>query len=122
MAIIASFRPRPATPLTAGLRLWSVVGVVQLIGAIGRRRRFRLAAEELILELTILAAKLGDFLFQLGDLLLGRGVLTAPIAGLVPQFEVLASQLRYVGAQFDDLLTQLGQPCRLGGRPINLPS
>jgi hypothetical protein len=96
MAIVAPFGPRSATPLTAGLRLWRVVGIVQLIGAIGRRR-FRLAAEELILELTILAAKLGDFLFQLGDPLLGHGVLTAPIAGLVPEFEVLASQLRHFG-------------------------
>ena len=62
-----------------------------MIGAIGRRRCFRLAAEELILELTILAAKLGDFLFQLSDPLFGGGVLTAPIAGLLPEFKVLAS-------------------------------
>ena len=31
MAIIAPFGSRPARPLTAGLRLWSIVGVVQLI-------------------------------------------------------------------------------------------
>ena len=62
-----------------------------MIGAIGRRPRFRLAAEELILEPTILAAKLGNFLFQLGDPLFGNGVLSAPIAGLLPEFEVLAS-------------------------------
>jgi hypothetical protein len=45
----------------------------------------------LILELTILAAKLGDFLFQFGDPLLGRCVLAAPLAGLLADFEVLAS-------------------------------
>jgi hypothetical protein len=43
------------------------------------------------LELTIFAPKLGDFLFQLGDPLLGRSVLAAPIAGLLAEFEVLAS-------------------------------
>ena len=91
------------------------------MGAIGRRRRFRLAAEELILELTILAAKLGDFLLQLGDPLLGRSVLAAPIAGLLPEFEVLAPQLRHFGAQLGDLLAQLRQPRRLGGRPIDIP-
>src|SRR3954469_19402861 len=37
MAIIAPFGPGPARPLTAGSRLRSLVGVVQMIGAIGRR-------------------------------------------------------------------------------------
>ena len=97
MAIIAAFGTGPAMPLTAGLRPGSLVGVVEVIGAIGRGRRFRFASEELILELTILAAKLGDFLFQRGDLLFGHGMLTAPVAGLLPQFEILASQLRHFG-------------------------
>src|SRR5271157_2745056 len=120
MAIITSLGPWTATPLTTGLRFWSVVGVVQSIGAIGRRRRFRLAAEELILKLALLAAKLGDLLFQLGDSLLGHSVLTAPVAGLLPEFEVLASQLRHFRSQLDDLFTQFGQPSRLGGCPINV--
>ena len=90
MAIIASFRPRPATPLTAGLRLWSVVGVVQSIEAISRRRRFRLAAEELILELTILATKMFNLGFEVLAAMHGPSVLSLPISDLLPQFGILS--------------------------------
>jgi hypothetical protein len=58
----------------------------------------------LVLELAILTAKLCDLVFQLGDPLLGRGVLTSPIPGLLPQLEVLASQLGDVSAQLRDFL------------------
>ena len=84
----------------------------------GRGRRFQFASEELILVLAILAAELGDFLFQRGDLLFGHGMLTAPVAGLLPQFEILASQLR-TSAQLRDFLPQLRRPGRLGGRPVH---
>ncbi len=97
MAIIAAFGTGAVVPLTA--RPWwrGLVGLVEVIGAIGRGRHFRFASEELILELAILAAELGDFLFQRGDLLFDHGMLTAPVAGLLPQFEILASQLRHFG-------------------------
>ncbi len=83
----------------ATARLWrrGLVGLVEVIGAISRGRRFQFASEELILVLAILATELGDFLFQRGDLLFGHDMLTAPVAGLLPQFEILASQLRHFG-------------------------
>ncbi len=84
MAIIAASGTGAVVPLTA--RLWrrGLVRVGEVIVAIGRGRRLRFASEQLILELAILAAELGDFLFQRGDLLFGHGMLTALVAGLLP--------------------------------------
>src|SRR5205823_8921412 len=78
-----------------------------------------LAAEESILELAILAAKVDDFLFPLGDPLLGRGVLTAPVTGLLTQFEVLSSQVRDFDTQLRHFLTQLCEPGWPGGQSVN---
>jgi hypothetical protein len=46
----------------------------------------------LVLKLAIVTAKLCEFLFQFSDPLLGRSVLTPPITGLLPQFEVVTPQ------------------------------
>ena len=73
-----------------GSRLFCLA--LKAIGAVPTRSLFALSAEELVLELAIFTAKLRDLLFQLGDLLLGRGVLTPPITGLLPQFEVVTPQ------------------------------
>ena len=70
-------------------------------------------------QAAILAAEGCDLVFQLGDPELGRGVLTAPITGLLAQFEVLAPQLRDFRTQLRDFLAQMREPRWLGGRPVD---
>ena len=122
VTVVPPLRPGPIGSLAApgglgGGRL--LLLALEAIGAVPRRSFFALSAEELVLELAILTAKLCDLLFQLGDPLLGRGVLTPPITGLLPQFEVVASQLRDFAAQLRNILPQLRQPGRLDGRRVN---
>jgi hypothetical protein len=106
VTVVPPLWPRPILALAAsgGLRRGRLLLAVQGIGTVPRRSSFALWAEELVLELAILTAKLCDLVFQLGDPLLGRGVLTSPIPGLLPPLEVLASQLGDVSAQLRDFL------------------
>ena len=123
VTVVPPLRPGPIASLTASGRLGRgrlLLLAVEVIGAVPRRSLFALRSEELALELAILTAKLFDLLFQLGDPLLGRGVLTPPITGLLPQFEIVTSQLRDLGTQLRDFLPQWDEPDRLAGQRLNV--
>jgi len=92
---------------------------LQLIRPITPGLLFRLAGEELILELAVLTAKLCVFLLQGRDAPHGVRVSALPITRLLPQFEILPSQTVHLGPQpgyfVAESLQQLhhrGQTCR----------
>ena len=92
----------------------------KVIRAIPGRRFFALATEELILELSVLTAKIFNLGFEVLGPMHGPSVLSLPIPDLLPQFEILTPQIGNFLAQFEHFATKLphqfGQISRLGGR------
>ena len=78
--------------------LVAVLRVIEVVGAIVARRGLGASSEEIGLELPLLAFELFDSLFQGGDAAQGIAMATLPIADLLAQFEVLASQALDLGA------------------------
>ncbi len=81
---------------------------------------FALATEELILELSILTAKIFNFGFQVLGPMYGPSMLSFPIPDLLPQLVILTPQICNFLSQFEHFATklphQLGQISPLVGR------
>jgi hypothetical protein len=73
--------------------------VVKFIGAIAPGLLLGAATKPFGLQLADLATELFVFLFQGRHTLHGIGVAAPPIAGLLPQFQILTPQSGYFGAQ-----------------------
>ncbi len=86
------------TPLMAAWpRRLGLTRIVELIGSIAVGLLFRFASESLGLEFAVLALEVFDFLFQLDKAAAGLGMHALPVAGLLPQFEILAPQPCHLG-------------------------
>src|SRR5262249_40601972 len=92
VAVVPALGTRPAALVTAGPGWRRLDWVVQLIRAILARLLLRGASELLGSELAVLPAQLIDFLFQLSQAPAGLGVHGLPVAGLLPQFQILPAQ------------------------------
>jgi hypothetical protein len=109
MAVVTPAGTRLASTLAtpAWTRCRVIVLPLQPIRAIARRGVFALLAKQTCLQLTVLAAKLFHFGFQLLDTFRGPSVLGFPVARLLTQFEVLAPQLGVFSTQFGVFTPQL---------------
>jgi len=83
--------PRLLATLPLGF-LGVVLGIIQIIGAIGPRSGFGASPEQIGLELALLALKLFDLLLRRGDAAEGIAMTRLPISDLLTEFEVLALQ------------------------------
>jgi hypothetical protein len=83
------------------------VRILQMVRAVPRGLLFRFATEELILQPAGLGPQALILLLQNREAFQGLGVHTLPIAGLLPQFEVLPMHVRHLGTQLRHFLTQL---------------
>ena len=105
MAVISPFRTGPILLLAPLARRGGVLILtlaIKVIRAIPGRRFFALATEELILELSVLTAKIFNFGFKMLGPMHRPRVLSFPISDLLPQFEILTTQ-------FGDFLTQISE-------------
>ena len=85
----------------------SVTLAFKVIRAIPGRRFFALATEELILELSVLTAKIFNLGFEVLGPMHGPSVLSFPIPDLLPQFVVLTPQFGNFLAQLKNFVTKL---------------
>jgi hypothetical protein len=83
--------PRLLAPVPLG-SLGVVLGVLQVVGAIGPGLDFGASSEQVGLELALLAFELFDLLLQRGDAVEGIAMARLPISGLLTKFEVVALQ------------------------------
>ena len=105
VAVVPPWRTGPIFPLAPLERRGGVLFVTlafKVIRAIPGRRFFALATEELILELSVLTAKIFNFGFKMLGPMDRPRVLSFPVSDLLPQFEILTPQ-------FGDFLTQLSE-------------
>jgi hypothetical protein len=79
----------------------------KVIRAIPGRRFFALATEQLILELSVLTAKIFNLGFEVLGSMYGPRVLSFPIPNLLPQFIVLTPQIGNFLAQLKNFVTKL---------------
>jgi len=94
MGVIPSLGTRVArllTPVPLG-SVGIVLGILQVIGAIGPGLDFGASSEPIGLELAFLAFQLFDLLLQRGDAVEGIAMTRLPISGLLTKFEVVALQ------------------------------
>ena len=77
-----------------------------MIGAIRGGLFFAFLSKELSLQFLVFAAEMFDFSLQLLNPLHGSGMLAFPIAGLLPQFQVLPPQIVHFLAQVRHFLAQ----------------
>jgi hypothetical protein len=94
MGVIPSLGTRVArllTPVPLG-SVGIVLGILQVIGAIGPGSDFGASSEQIGLELAFLAFQLFDLLLQRGDAVEGIAMTRLPISGLLTKFEVVALQ------------------------------
>jgi hypothetical protein len=90
-----------------------LLGILQVIGAILAGLLFRFATEKVSLEFADFAAQKLPFLVHFFEALAGTSMHALPIAGLLPQFEILPPQA--VNRQTQSVV--LGQqPCRQNRR------
>ena len=88
MAVVPALGTGPAPLVAAGPRRLGRAGVVELIGAIAAGLLFRLASEQLGLQLAVLTPKVFVCLFQRCEAPYGIRMPALPIAGLLAPFEV----------------------------------
>jgi len=94
MGVIPSLGTRVArllTPVPLG-SVGIVLGILQVMGAIGPGLDFGASSEQIGLELAFLAFQLFDLLLQRGDAVEGIAMTRLPISGLLTKFEVVALQ------------------------------
>jgi len=94
MGVIASLGARIAR-LLAPVPLGPpgvILGILQVIGAIGPGLAFGASSEQVGLELAFLAFELFDLLLQRGDASEGIAMARLPVSGLLSEFEVLTLQ------------------------------
>ncbi|MCH8914163.1 MAG: hypothetical protein IIA33_11415 [Planctomycetes bacterium] len=92
-----------------------MAGVFQLIRSILRRLLFGLGSVKLVLELSVLGAKLVDFLLQFLVLPLRLGKHALPVASLLSQRGQLTPQLGHLAEQLLDPSSKLRLPPGVGG-------
>jgi hypothetical protein len=123
VAVVPPSRAGPILPLAplaqhGGIPI--IILAFKVIGAILGRRFFTLSTEELILELTVLTAKLSDLDFEVLSPMHGPSVHGLPICRLLPQFSILTQQAGNFFTQLEELAMKLphevGQVSRVGGR------
>jgi len=94
MGVIPSLGTRGArllTPVPLG-SVGIVLGILQVIGAIGPGLDFGASSEQIGLELAFLAFELFNLLLQAGDAVQGIAMTTLPISDLLTELEVFALQ------------------------------
>jgi hypothetical protein len=123
VAVVPPFWTGPILPLAPLARRGGfpfIIFAFKVIRAIAGRRFFAPATEELILELSVLTAKIFNLGFEVLGPMHGPRVLSFPIPDLLPEFEILTPQVGDFLAQLGNFRTklpyQIRQISRLGGR------
>ena len=115
MAVVPPFWTGPILPLAplAGRGGFPFITLAfKVIRAIAGRRFFALATEELILEFSVLTAKIFNLGFEVLGPMHGPSVLSFPIPDLLPQFEILTPQIGDFLAQFEQLRDKVAAPAQ----------
>ena len=119
MGVISSLGTRIArllAPVPLGC-LGVVLGIIQVMGAIGPSLGFGASSEQIGLELAFLAFEVFDLLLQRGDAVEGIAMTRLPITDLLTEFEILALQAMDSSADLANFPVQvLHQSDQIRGR------